>query len=145
MSSSTRTRSPSLTTSRNSTVSSATRSKSSAAAAFWISLASASDALRHYPEGRDRGRGLAFFLERFRERAHFPGVEMGPAVIKTVLDLAPDDALREGWEAFREDGPHPLLPELYEALIGAARRTAEVLGPEDIFHLERRTALKKPG
>ena len=29
----------------------------------------ASDALRHYAKGRDQARGLAYFLNQFRERA----------------------------------------------------------------------------
>ena len=43
------------------------------------------------------------------------------------------------------DGLHPLLDELYESLIAAARRTAEVLAPEDVFELEHGTALAEFG
>ncbi len=105
----------------------------------------ASDALRHYPKGRDQARGLAYFLNQFRERARFDGVELSLGVINTLLDVAPEELLTEGWESLRQDGPHPLLPELYESLIQSARRTAEVLGPEDIFDLERKTALEELG
>jgi hypothetical protein len=104
----------------------------------------AADALARY-EGRDRVRGLAFLLGQFRERAGFPGVELSPGVIKAVLDTPPEQALGEGWDTLTRDGPMPLLIDLYEALAAAARRVAEVLGPEDVFELEHRTALAEPG
>ncbi len=105
----------------------------------------ASDALRHYAKGRDQARGLAYLLEQFRERARFDGVELSLGVISTLLEVPPDELLTEGWESLRQEGPHPLLAELYESLIQSARRTAEVLGPEDIFDLERKTALEELG
>lgn len=104
----------------------------------------AADALRRY-EGRDRDRGLAFLLDRFRERAGFGGVELSPSVVKSALELSPEQVLAEGWESLSRDGPHPLLPDLYESLPAAARRVAEVLAPEDVFELEHRTALAEPG
>lgn len=42
-------------------------------------------------------------------------------------------------------GIDPLLLELYEELIAAVRRTADVLGPEDVFELEHGTALAELG
>src|SRR5262249_13364593 len=104
----------------------------------------AGDALRRY-QGRDRARGLAFLFEQFRERAGFDGVEMSPGVIKAALDAAPEEVHNHGWESLRHDGPDPLLAHLYESLIAAARRTAEVLGPENVFQLEKRTALQEYG
>jgi hypothetical protein len=105
----------------------------------------ASDALRRYPKGRDQARGLAYFLNQFRERARFDGVEMSLGVINTLLEVPPEELLTEGYDSLRQEGPDPLLPELYESLIQASRRTAEVLGPEDIFDLERKTALEELG
>ncbi len=107
-------------------------------------FARAGDALRRY-EGRDRSRGLAFLLGQFRGRAGFAGVELSPGVIKSVLDAPAEDALAQGWESLRRDGLASPLPELYEALIASSRRTAEVLGPEDVFELEHRTALAPLG
>jgi hypothetical protein len=100
----------------------------------------AGDALRRY-QGRDRARGLAFLLGQFRERAGFPGVEMSPGIIKAALDVSPGEVLNQGWESLRQDGAEPLLTGLYEGLIAAARRTADVLGPEDVFQLENGSAL----
>jgi hypothetical protein len=105
----------------------------------------ASDALRHYAKGREQAQGLAFFLGQFHERAGFPGVEMSPGVISTALESSPDELLTEGYESLRQTGVQPLLPELYEGLIHASRRTAEVLGQEDLFELESRTALEDVG
>jgi hypothetical protein len=103
----------------------------------------AGDALRRY-QGRDRARGLAYLLDQFRQRANFPGVEFAPGVIKAALDAPPDEVLGQGWESLRNDGVMPLLLDLYEALIAAARRTAEVLGQEDLFELESQGALADP-
>jgi hypothetical protein len=105
----------------------------------------ASDALRRYDKGRDQARGLAFFLKQFRERSGFSGVEFSPGVVTTALETAPDEVLAQGWESLRQDGVQPLLTSLYESLITASRRTAEVLAPEDVFELERGTALHEEG
>lgn len=103
----------------------------------------ASDALRHYPEGRDRARGLAFVVRRFRETAGFGGVELSPAAIKSILDLPPEEVLVQGWESLNRDGPQRDLLALYQSVITTARRIAEMLAPEDIVELERRTVLKE--
>ncbi len=104
----------------------------------------AGDALRRY-QGRDRARGLAFVVNQFRERAGFGGVHLSPAVVKALLHDPPDRVLSEGWESLSRDGLLPLLPALYEDLIAAARRGAEMLGPEDLFELEHGTALAELG
>jgi hypothetical protein len=75
------------------------------------------------------------------ERAHSPGVDFSPGIIKAALDSPPEEVLNQGWESLRQEGPQQLLIDMYEAIIQCARRTAEVLGPEDIFELEHRTAL----
>jgi hypothetical protein len=107
-------------------------------------FAEAGEFLRTY-QGRDRARGLTFILEQFRERAGWDGVELPPGALKGLLDVPPEQALAEGWEALDRDGPHPLLAELLESLIAACRRTAEMLGREDLFELRRRTALDEFG
>ncbi len=107
-------------------------------------FAEAGEILRTY-QGRDRARGLTFILEQFRGRAGWDGVELPPGVLKGLLDVPPEQALAEGWEALDRDGPHPLLGELLESLIAACRRTAEMLGREDLFELKRRTALDEFG
>jgi hypothetical protein len=104
----------------------------------------ASDALRRY-QGRDRARGLAFFINQFRQRAGFGGVEFSPGVLHAALDAQPDDVLAQGWESLRQLGPEPLLVDLYESLIAAARRTAEALEPGDVEELEHGTALDEQG
>ena len=50
-----------------------------------------------------------------------------------------------GGSRWPPDGPVPLLIDLYESLIAAARRMAEVLGLEDVVALEQRTALADMG
>lgn len=105
----------------------------------------ASDALRLYSKGREQARGLAYLVGAFRDRAKYDGVEMSVGVINNLLEVPPEELLSEGYESMRVDGPHELLLELYGSLIQAARRTPEVLGPEDIFDLERKFALEDLG
>jgi hypothetical protein len=100
----------------------------------------AGDALRQYPAA-DRSRGLAFLVQQMRQRVGFPGVLLSPAVIKTLRDLPAQQLLAEGWESLHSDGPTPLLTQLHEGLVAAMRGAAELIGPEDVFELERRTAL----
>ena len=45
----------------------------------------------------------------------------------------------------RRDGGHPLNERLYQGLVAAARRTAEVLGPDDVAALEAGDALADEG
>jgi hypothetical protein len=104
----------------------------------------ASDALRRY-QGRDQARGLAFLLRQFQERSEFPGVEMAPGVLRALLERAPDELLNEGWESLEHEGADPLLTGLYEGLITAARRTAEMLSPTDLFELKHGYALHPEG
>lgn len=104
----------------------------------------AADALRRY-HGRDRVKGLAYVVKQIRDRAGLGGVELSPAVLRGLLAANPDDLLAQGFEALETDGPLPLLTHQYEELGSAARRTAEVLGPEDVIALEQRTALADMG
>jgi hypothetical protein len=104
----------------------------------------AGDALRRY-RGRDRARGLAFLLNQFRERARFRGVYLSPGVLTAALAAPPEELLARGWDLLERDGVQPLLVQLYEALVAACRRTAEVLGPEDLPELENGTALEDEG
>ncbi len=107
-------------------------------------FARACDALRRYT-GRNQARALAFLLNQFRERSGFPGVELGPAVLKGLLDEPPEAVLAEGWQLLNREGLAPLLLQLYHGLIEAARRTAEVLALEDVAELEDGTALDETG
>lgn len=109
-----------------------------------VTMARASDALRRY-EGRDRARGLAFLLGRFRERAGFGGIDLSPGVIKSLLEVGPEDVLTQGWESIERDGLQPRLVALYREVIAAVRQMVEALAPEDVFELEHRTALAEFG
>src|SRR5947208_12431352 len=104
----------------------------------------AADALRRY-QGRDRARGLAFIVDQFRQRAGFGGALLSPAVIKGLLEGSPDDALSRGWDSLTRDGLMPHLAEMVNDLIAAVRRTAEVLGPEDLSELEHGTFVAELG
>jgi hypothetical protein len=96
------------------------------------------DAVRRL-RGRERARGMAYVVGRLRERAGCGGVLLSPAVLKSFAEAPADEVLARGWDSL-EHGVDPLLLELYEDLIAAARRAADLLGPEDLFELEHRTA-----
>ncbi|MFO0808738.1 MAG: hypothetical protein U0746_08965 [Gemmataceae bacterium] len=104
----------------------------------------AADAVRRY-EGRDRRRGLVFVVEQLRERAGFDGVLLSPAVVKALLDVSPEELLKNARERAERAGWQPQIVPLMEALAAAFRRSAEALGPEDVFELEHRTALAELG
>ncbi len=105
------------------------------------SFSTAGDTLRRYREGRERARGLAFVVNQLRERAGFAGIDFSPGVLTTLLNEAPDDVLRHGFDTLEREGLHPYLQTLYESLVTATRRLAEVLGPEDLLELQTGTAL----
>src|SRR5262249_45192657 len=73
------------------------------------------------------------------------GVRLSPGVIKSALEASPEEIHTQGFESLARDGLQAALAPQYEMLIAAARRTAEVLGPEDISQLERGTVLKPEG
>ncbi len=104
----------------------------------------ATDALRCYT-GRDQAKGLAYVVKQVRERAGLGGVEFSPAVIRGLIQIPGEELLAQGYTSLSENGPMPILVRQYEALVSAARRLAEVLGPEDVIALEQRTALADMG
>jgi vWA domain found in the FtsH ternary systems/N-terminal helical region fused to the FtsH ternary system vWA domain len=105
----------------------------------------AADALRHYQPGRDRARGLAFVVRQFREQAHLGGVLLAPALFRSLLELNPEEVLQRAWDGATADGLTPLLVRQYEALTVAIRRCPEVLTAQDVFELEKGTALAELG
>ena len=104
----------------------------------------AADALRRYA-GRDQAKGLEYVVRQVRERADLGGALLSPAVLRGLLNQSGDDLLAQGFDSLAQSGPDPLLVTQYEQLISAARRTPEVLGPEDLIALEQRTAIADMG
>ncbi len=104
----------------------------------------ATDAIRRFT-GRDRAKGIAYVIKQIRERGRIGGIELSPAVIRGLLTLSGDEVLNQGYELLERDGPMLLLVKQYELLMSAARRMAELLGPEDVIALEQRTALADMG
>jgi vWA domain found in the FtsH ternary systems/N-terminal helical region fused to the FtsH ternary system vWA domain len=108
------------------------------------SFARASDALARY-RGRDFGRGLAFVVDRIRARSRVGGVLVNPVALKAEAGRTPSQILADGWESLEQDGPMPILLDLYGDWVKAARDLADVLGLEDVFELEHGTALASFG
>lgn len=108
------------------------------------SIDRATDALRRL-SGRDRARGLAFLLERLRERVGLGGVGLSPGPIRGLLDVPPGELVNRSWEAVANSELHPILAEQYDELTLRMRLAGDLLGPEDVFELERGTALADLG
>ena len=104
----------------------------------------ATAALRRYTE-RDRPRGLAYLIQQFRLGGKLGGIELSPAVLRSMLGQNPQEILDAGYESLSRNGPMPLIVSQYEDLVKAARRMAEVFAPEDILAVEQRTALADLG
>jgi hypothetical protein len=104
----------------------------------------AGDALRKYKDN-DRVRGLAYVVNQIRERADIPGVMLPPAVIRALSTTNPEDVLNTAINGLEDRGPMPLLVQLYESLVSAGRRMAEVLAPEDVIAIEQGTAIADMG
>ncbi len=104
----------------------------------------AGDALRKYKD-KDRVRGLAYIVNQIRERAGISGVLLPPAVIRALQTTNPDEVIQTGYDGLVRDGPSPLLVQMYESLVSAGRRIAEVLAPEDVIALEQGTAIADMG
>jgi hypothetical protein len=98
-------------------------------------------------EPEKRSLGLAYIVRQIRERGGIGGVELSPGIIRGLLDRSvnkPEDLLGRGWESLQR-GPMPLIVELYEQIVAAARRMADVLADEDVKALEQKTALLSMG
>jgi vWA domain found in the FtsH ternary systems/N-terminal helical region fused to the FtsH ternary system vWA domain len=100
----------------------------------------ASSALLRYSEA-ERPRGFAYLVRQLRERWNLGGVEISPAVFRTLLKANVEDLVRQGMESFEKSGPVALLVNQYEEWIRAAKRTGEVLDIVDVVAIERRVAL----
>lgn len=108
-----------------------------------LSFERAADAVLGYAEP-DRSRAVAYLLERLQGKCACGGVLIGPAAIRGLLQLPPDQVLQEAWEL----SSHGLSVEAirqYEAFIDAVRSTGNLLAPEDVFELEHGTALVEFG
>jgi hypothetical protein len=100
----------------------------------------AANAVAHYPADCDRSRGLAFLIRQMQQRVEFGGVQLSPGILKELLRQPAEELHAEGWDSLR-GGVDPLLRELHAGLVAAMRNAGHVLGGEDVFELEHKTAL----
>src|SRR5207237_5195979 len=80
---------------------------------------------RYSPE--DRPRGVAFAVRQLMDRLSLRGVELSPALLRTLAKEPPEALLREGYDGLERDGPLPALLELFEELISGVRRSADAI------------------
>lgn len=102
-----------------------------------------SDAVLRYAE-QDRGRGLAYLVERLLFQTDFEGTLLNPAAIRSLQQLPPEEVLRQAWQTLAEGLSDGALQQ-YDALIDSIKNTGDLLAPADILELERGTALAEFG
>lgn len=96
-------------------------------------------------QGREQDKALAFVIDQLRERAGLDGVLVSPAVVRGLLQASESSvssamAEQEGLSAAQHD-----LEQMYRSLIARVRDVGDLLGKEDLFELEHRTAIAPAG
>lgn len=98
------------------------------------------DALRQYT-GADRSRGLLYLVRQMRAHLEIPGAVVSPAALKAVAQTNAETLLNDGYESIAQEGALPTLTEMLDEITREFRNRPTVIGPEDVFELERKTAL----
>ena len=102
------------------------------------------DAIQSF-QGRDKARGVAYIVNRIRERAQLGGAMLSPAVVKNLSQQKPEKVIEDAEQCRIEGGWSSRLISDWENLISGIRDTGDLLGPEDVFELESGTALSDFG
>lgn len=92
-------------------------------------------------ETEQRIQAIAWLIARICDRINFEGVVLSPAVARSLQGMPAEDLLTQGSESISEAGLIPLLVDAYQRLTIDIRRVGEVLSAEDVFELEKGTAL----
>jgi hypothetical protein len=95
--------------------------------------------------GAEQVRGVAFLVDRVRERADVGGVDLPVAVLRSLLTANADEVLSRAWDDLSRAGPSKLTVDLLDALAAAGLRFADVLSSDDVTELEDGTALGAEG
>lgn len=109
-----------------------------------LSFERASDAVLRYPAA-DRGRGLCYLTERLLSQIDFPGIALNPAALRSLQELPGEELLRQAWQSLSEFGLDETAAGQWTSLIDCVKDAGDLLGPADIFELERGTALAEFG
>lgn len=108
-----------------------------------LSLERGIDGLQKY-RGRDRDKAIAYLINQVSGRTQLDGALLSPAVAKGLLSMKPN-RLAEELQKSQDAEVNSDLVNAFEELIQRVRNAGELLGPEDIFELERGTALSQFG
>lgn len=108
------------------------------------SFEQASDALAKY-EARDHRRAVAYLVSRVCDRTNIDGAILSLAVVKSLLDLPPEEVIERAVNQVRDNGRLEYLSDDFKAMIVNVRNAGELLGREDVFELEQGTALAEFG
>ena len=97
------------------------------------------------PEERDHRRAVAYIINQIRDRSNAGGAILSLAVIKSLLELPPEEVIEQAVNLVNESGWSEFLQKDFSETIIKIRNTGELLGREDVFELEQGTALAEFG
>ena len=89
-----------------------------------------------------RNRGVAFAIEQIRQRCGLGGIRMSPATIKFLAGQEPEVILAARDSALQDHSVSGMMRAAIERISAKVRMTGDLLGSEDVFELERGTAVK---
>lgn len=108
-----------------------------------LSLERGIDGLQRYSD-RERDHAISYLINQVAQRAQLNGISISPSVVKGLLAMKPARLAEELEKVQSTEVSQELIQE-FEGLIQSVRNAGELLGPEDIFELERGTALSQFG
>jgi hypothetical protein len=94
---------------------------------------------------REQDQAIAFVVDQFRQRADLGGISLSPGVLRGLQALPTEQLIAQTAAAYVEEEALPELFEHYAALIARFREVGDLLGGEDLFELEHRTAIAPAG
>lgn len=108
------------------------------------SLERAASAVLRY-QGREQDQAIAFVAEQIRQRAQLPGVVLSPGVLRSLAQMPVERLVEVAGQSHEIPDVPELLSKQYEQLIAGVRDLGDLLGSEDLFELEHRTAIAPAG
>lgn len=108
------------------------------------SLERAASAVLRY-QGREQDQAIAFVGEQIRQRAQLPGIVLSPGVLRLLAQMPIERLVETVSQTPAAPEVADLQDQQYEQLIGGVRDVGDLLGGEDLFELEHRTAIAPAG
>lgn len=104
----------------------------------------AADAVLRYRH-HDSDRAVAYLIRQIGDRAGLPQIALGLGLLRELTKQSPDTLIREAWRDNQAGVLDDQVLRDHHAVVAAVREAGELVGPEDLFELERGTALAEFG